>query len=417
MFGIIGSSGLTDLEFVLGSLVVFFTVAKVMSTMCEAIHVPGIVGELCAGILLGNLHLLVPELSSWRDQILGSEFMQIGSELGVIFLLFVVGLETSMKSMMKVGASSLLVAIIGVVSPFVMGYLSGFMVPHLSLSNIEKIFLGAALTATSVGITAKVLIDAKALHSQEGQTILGAAVFDDIIGLMILAVVSGLASGSGLSMQLLALIGFKVVIFFSLALLVGHFILPHMIRIPARWRTTGMMQSVAIIVMMALSLAAGEMGLAPIVGAFLAGLLLEETYFEAYAEYKQFKLHQIMGPLTGLFLPLFFVIMGMRVELDVLSTVPIVLATVILTVVAIIGKMVSGLGLLKSAGDRMVVGFGMIPRGEVGLVFAAVGLHSGVIERDFYGVIVMVVILTTIIAPILLRLRLKKTAGSRVHVG
>lgn len=413
MIGLIASSGGGHLEFILLAIVAFFATAKVLGSLCERVQIPSLVGELLAGIVLGNLYLLVPEAEAWRHHVLDSEFMQIAAELGVIFLLFIVGLETSLADMRRVGKSALLVATIGVVTPFALGYGSGFLLPGLDLSNIEKIFLGAALTATSVGITAKVLSDCRQLQTFEGKTILGAAVFDDVMGLMILAVVSGMATGAALTFGVFALIFAKVGFFFLAAFLVGHYLLPRVIRVPAKWQAAAMMQTVALAVMLLMAWAASMLGLAAIVGAFTAGLLLEETHFQGYAEAKDMTLHKIMTPLMSLFLPLFFVLLGMQVELKVLSKGPIVIATIVLTIVAVVGKIVSGLGISSKMGDRLSVGFGMIPRGEVGLVFAAVGLSSGAITSEFYGVIVLVVVLTTVVAPVLLRRRLTRIAGSQ----
>ncbi|MBI2343366.1 MAG: cation:proton antiporter [Deltaproteobacteria bacterium] len=408
MFGLLVSSGGSHSEFILITLVVFYVAAKSFAAVCERLGVPGIVGELLAGILLGNLHLVIPELHGWRMTVLSSEFFTVASELGVIFLLFLVGLETSLTDMRRVGTNALCVATIGVITPFTLGYLSGFVLPGLDLSTLEKIFLGATLTATSVGITAKVLSDSRAIRSVEGQTILGAAVIDDILGLMILAVVSGLASGEALSAGVLGVILLKVVVFFVGAFIAGRLILHRLIRIPAKWHGSALMLTTALFVMFFMAWAAAKLGLAPIVGAFMAGLLMDEEYFHGYREAAETKLEHLMGPITALFLPLFFVIMGLQIDLQAVSSMPIVIATAILTFVAVIGKIVSGLGLPRKKGDRLTVGYGMIPRGEVGLVFAAVGLHTKAITPAFYGVTVLVVVLTTVISPVLLRRRLHR---------
>ncbi len=407
----LATTGSGHLEFILITLVVFFVAAKVFSAACEAIRVPGIVGELCAGILLGNLPLLFPGLQSWRAAILHSDFFHISSELGVIFLLFVVGLETSLADMRRVGRHAALVAVIGVVMPFGLGYLSGSILPGFALGFTERIFLGAALTATSVGITAKVLHDTNALKTAAGQTILGAAVIDDILGLMILAVVSGLATGADLTLLAFATILGKVLLFFGLVLGLGRYVIPLVIQIPARWHGSAMMLTTALFIMFFLAWGAAKLGLAPIVGAFMAGLLMDERYFHSYREASDGTLEHFMGPITALFLPLFFVVLGIQVDLAALASGPTLLATLLLTAVAVVGKIISGVGMPRRLGGRWVVGFGMIPRGEVGLVFAAVGLASGAISPNFYGVIVLVVALTTMVAPILLRQRLALTAA------
>lgn len=414
MLQLIAAGSSETLSFILVALAGFLITAKLFGAVAERMHMPSIVGELLAGIVLGNLHLIYPEFAIWRDQLLHSEFMQISAEMGVIFLLFIVGLETNVNEMRKVGGNALVVAIIGVVLPFALGYGSGFLLPGLDMPNIEKIFLGAALTATSVGITAKVLTDSNALRTTEGQTILGAAVFDDVIGLMILAVVSGLAAGAAITFGSVSIIALKVLSFFVGAFLIGHFLLPHLIRFPRKWRGSGIMQSIALSVLFILSWTAAKLGLAPIVGAFTAGILLDETHFEGYKEFKSVTLEEIMHPITALFLPLFFVLMGMHVDLGVLASGTIIIETLILTGVAVVGKILAGYGLPKSKGDPLLVGYGMIPRGEVGLVFAAVGLNAHAISPAFYGVIVVVVVLTTIIAPILLRLRIKKLQDAGV---
>lgn len=411
MCGILAAAGPHQVEFILVTIAVFFICAKTMGALAEAMRIPSIVGQLCAGILLGNLHYLFPALTAWRGEVLHSEFLHVASELGVIFLLFIVGLETNLADLRRVGGSAVLVALIGVVCPFALGYVGGALLPGLELSQIERIFLGAALTATSVGITAQVLKDCRALQSVEGQTILGAAVFDDILGLMILAVVSGLATGDALGAAQLGIIFGKVLLFFVLAFVLGNFVLAPVIRVPAGWKAPAMMQAMGVIVMCSMAWGASLLGLAPIVGAFMAGILMEETYFQNYPQAQEQSLERVMGSLTDFFLPMFFVFMGLQVDVAILAAPSLMLATVALTGIAVLGKIVAGWGLSRRRGDPLTVGFGMIPRGEVGLVFASVGYTSGVLSEAFFGVIVLVVVLTTVIAPILLRWRLARTAA------
>ncbi len=326
------------------------------------------------------------------------------SRVAVIILLFLVGLETSVKEMGKVGVAAALVAVIGVVCPFLLGVgLMAFLVPDAPLQ--KDIFIGAILTATSVGITARVFRDLKQTQRTEAKIILGAAVIDDVLGLIILAVVSGLVVTGSVSFLGVSTITLKAVLFLAVAIGAGMWVTQKMVRRLARLELENMKLLFGLGFAFLLSWLANSIGLATIVGAFAAGLVLEEFFLD---ELKGHSLRDLLSPLETLVVPVFFVLMGMQVKLETFADRQVIVIAALLTVVAIAGKLVAGLGCSPKL-DRLSVGVGMMPRGEVGLIFASIGKGLGVVSDAVFSAVVIMVMVTTLLAPPLLKITLARS--------
>ena len=399
---------------VLLALAIILLAAKLGGDLMVRLRQPEVLGELMIGIALGNLTLIGIHSFTFLRQDLALEIL---SELGVVLLLFEVGLHTTIPDMMKVGKSSFLVAVLGVIVPFFLGWgVSAFFSP--GGDRLVHIFLGATLTATSVGITARVLSDLKRLHTSESKIILGAAVIDDVLGLMILAAVSGViaAAQSETALDLGAVAGILVrsVGFLAIVVSVGRFLLPFYFRLVILLRSQGVLLVSSLVLCFGLAYMAGMVGLAPIVGAFTAGLILEPVHYqELSAKNDDVSLEELVSPLVTLFVPIFFVTMGARVNLQDFVRVEILGFAACLTIAAIIGKQVCSFGVLERGLDRIAVGLGMIPRGEVGLIFASIGasltLHGKpVIDSATYGAVVIMVVVTTLVTPPLIKWRFGK---------
>jgi Kef-type K+ transport system membrane component KefB len=391
------------------ALVIILAAAKLGGHAAERLGQPAVLGELLAGILLGALPLLgLHGLDFVRED----KVVEALAELGVILLLFEVGLSTRLADLMKVGLSAFLVACIGVIVPMALGWWVGrWLLPDAH--PMAHLFLGASLSATSVGLTARVLRDLGALTSVEGQIILGAAVIDDILGLLVLAVMAGLAGAGAISAGGTAaaagLVTVKAVVFLVGALVLGRALAPRFFRSASKLRGKGVIFTLALVTCFGLSWAAAAVDLAPIVGAFASGLVLEGVPFGELLGAEQ-KVEDHLAPVATFLVPIFFVRMGLHVDLGALATGSTALA-VGLTVAAIIGKQACALAVVTPGTDRLAVGLGMIPRGEVGLIFANMGLALMVGGKPILGpgefaAIVAMVLLTTLVTPPLLRWRL-----------
>ena len=365
---------------------------------------PAVLGELLLGIVLGNLTLLgFHGFEAMRHD----PFLAIFSSLGVIVLLFEVGLESTIGQMMRVGPSSLLVALLGIVTPFALGWGVGiWFMPNES--EYVHAFLGAVLTATSVGITARVLRDLNESRSDEAKIILGAAVIDDILGLIILAIVSGVITaadrGSTLSLGSVAWITAKAFGFVAVAIAAGAALAPRALRLAAKVRVPGILLTSGLIFCFLLSYLAAQVGLAPIVGAFAAGLVLEAAFFEWFDETRHHTLESLLHPLSTFLVPIFFVLTGLRVDVSVFIDPRILGLAGALVVAAWIGKQACMFGVLQKGVDRLTVGLGMVPRGEVGLIFANIGASltiagQAVISPATYAAVVIMVVVTTLVTP------------------
>jgi Kef-type K+ transport system membrane component KefB len=349
------------------------------------------------------------------------------AQLGVLVLLFEVGLEATVRGMMKVGASSLFVAVLGVIAPFILGFgvsrlfireippeLAAIASGGFSLNYIHM-FIGAVLCATSVGITARVFKDLNRLKQKEAQIILGAAVIDDVLGLIVLTIISGIIAAAELGEPLavgaiVRLIGVAV-LFLVGALALGAYLVPRIMKQLARLRTAGVMLISSLLFAFTLSYLAGIFGLAAIVGAFAAGLILEEIHFKGFRD--DIRIEQLIRPVAIFLTPVFFVLMGIQVRLETFANLSILGVAAGLTLAAILGKQICGLGVLEKGLDRLTVGVGMIPRGEVGLIFASIGKSLKVIDDATFSAVVIMVIVTTLITPPFLKFTLSREARIR----
>ena len=410
-----GAHGQEVLE-VLVALVVILLAAKLGGDLFERIQQPAVLGELVMGMIIGNIHLL-----GWDvfEPFKHDTTLEILAELGVIILLFEVGLTSTVREMMKVGLASFLVAMIGVIAPFFLGWgVAGWFLPESS--TLVHVFVGATLTATSVGITARVLKDIGKLQTKEARIILGAAVIDDILGLIILAVITGIISaaasgvGDGIGSADVLWIVLKAVLFILGAVIIGGWVLPHYFKFGFQLKTKGVLLSFSLLVCFLLAFVAGQIGLAPIVGAFAAGLILEEVHFKDFESRGEHKLEELLAPIATFLVPIFFVRMGMLVDLTTFANVSILGFAAALTLAAMVSKQVCGLAIFEKGINRLAIGLGMIPRGEVGLIFAGIGaglMLNGepVIEAGTYSAVVIMVIVTTLVTPPLLKYSLQKT--------
>jgi Kef-type K+ transport system membrane component KefB len=381
------------------AFIVILLAAKIGGELFERFKQPAVLGELIFGILIGNLALLTGIHS--LEPLLQNESIDIMARLGVMILLFQVGLESNIKEMVKVGISSFIVAVIGVAAPMILGYfVSSLIIPEAGFNT--HLFIGAILTATSVGITARVLKDLNKLNTAEAKIILGAAVIDDVLGLIILSVVSGIIISGTISGGAVISTTFISIIFLFGSIMAGLWLSPIIGRWVSKMKVEGMKIVTAFLFLFSMSYLADMVGLATIIGAFAAGLVLDDVHFRNKREHH---IEVLVRPLYCIFVPIFFVLMGAQVKLEALFDSKIILIALALTAAAIIGKQVCGLGVgfrCKKA-DRLIVGIGMIPRGEVGLIFAIIGKELGVINDSLFSAIIILVILTTLISPPLLK--------------
>jgi len=382
---------------------VMLLAGKFSGELFERIGQPAVLGELIAGILLGGSVLGI--IPTAPDDSL-TEVIRIFAEIGVVILLFEIGLESDLKQMFQVGLGSFTVAAVGVVIPMITGvvfWLSPLVDPSLDIGDrtTTAIFMGATLTATSVGITARVLQDLRAMHSVEARVVIGAAVIDDIMGLLILGIVSSLVAGEavsavGLTRSVGIAIGFLVI-----AVALGLMVAPKLFTLLDRMRVRGILVVAAFSFLMFLSAAADRVGLAMIVGAFAAGLILSGT--------NQFDvITNRIKPVADIFTPIFFLNIGAQFDVGLLNPSShenrVILAIGgALFVIAVIGKVLAGWSVPWMKFNRPAVGIGMIPRGEVGLIFANMGLMAGVVSRTMFSAVVIMLMGTTFIAPPLLK--------------
>ncbi len=398
------------------ALAVILAAAKLGGDLAERLGQPAVLGELLAGVLLGNLELAG---IGWFRGLTADTTIAGLAEIGVVLLLFEVGLESTIRDMKQVGWRSLIVAVLGVVTPWVLGYFVGviFLPEH---SPYVHLFLGATLTATSVGITARVLRDLGRSQTAEARIILGAAVIDDVLGLVILAVVGSLIQsandGTTASLGAVSLVVAKAVVFLFGALWIGTLVSPRLFGLTARLRGSSLLLVTALVFCFLLAAGAGLIGLAPIVGAYAAGLILERVHYQGFSDRGEQHLEELVRPISGFLVPIFFVMMGLRVELaGLLDTSHIGLALAVI-LVAIVGKQACALGGLGSSLDKLSIGIGMIPRGEVGLIFASMGLSlmvhgERIVDPAMYSTVVLMVLVTTVITPPALKWSLNRSAG------
>lgn len=455
-------------------LIIILLSAKVGGDLFDRMGQPAVLGELVAGVVIGNVLFFLGqdfatvlregpsilsavsqmaqgadprqtlEIAFMGDTETISRFMRMAesgvlytyadlarvvdilSRLGVIILLFLVGLESNFQEMVKVGLTSFLVAIVGVVAPFGLGYLTSYALLPSDTAIFVHLFIGATLCATSVGITARVLKDLNKLQSNEAKIVLGAAVIDDILGLIILAVTQGIiiAADQALAADGAAVVGqtsmamsiLKIVmlaiLFLGGAIFVGIKFTPTITRVISKMRVPGMKLIYSLLFAFLLSWLADLIGLAAIVGAFAAGLVLDEVHFKDFKG-EHHHLEELIEPIATFLVPIFFIVMGLQVKLETFFDVTILGLAAGITVAAVIGKQVCGLVVKDPTVSKISVGFGMIPRGEVGLIFAAIGktlTYDGepVINSGTFSAVVIMVIVTTLLTPPLLKVSLAR---------
>ena len=397
------------------ALAVILIAAKVGGELATRMGQPAVLGELAFGVLLGNLRFVgVGALEHFETD----PMVDMLARLGVIILLFAVGLESTVGQMLAVGLSSLLVAAVGVIVPFALGWgVGAWLLPDAGI--YVHAFLGATLTATSVGITARVLQDLGKTNTPEARIILGAAVIDDVMGLVILAVVgaaiTAAGTGQAVSYPSLLVILAKAVLFLVGALVVGVRLSPVMFRFASRLQARGVLLALGLAWCFLLSWLASVIELAPIVGAFAAGLVLERVHYREFGDRGEHELEELVAPIAGFLVPVFFVVMGMRTDLASFADTRVLGLAAALTVAAVIGKQVCGLAVVGGGVDRVTVGLGMIPRGEVGLIFANMGTAlvlagTPIVTPPLYSAIVVMVIVTTLVTPPALKWSLGRRA-------
>lgn len=414
---------------VLLTLVVIYTMSKLGGELSKRLDLPPVLGELVGGVVVGisALHLLVfPETGAtaadsllmtalqWLGQLDAaavthifqsqSEVISVLAELGVIVLLFEIGLESDLRELSKVGYQAAVVAVVGVAAPFILGTVG--LVLLFNVAVIPAVFAGAALTATSIGITSKVLSELGHLKSTEGQIIVGAAVIDDVLGIIVLAVVASLAKTGEVDLLNVVYLIISASAFLLGAILLGRFFNQGFVAIAEKLQTRGALLIPAFTFALIMAVLANLIHLEAILGAFAAGLVLDETD-------KRKELDQQVMPIADILVPIFFVTVGAKADLGVLNpAVPenragLIIASFLIAV-AIIGKVVTGWAVFGKPGvNRLAIGVGMIPRGEVGLVFAGIGSASGVLDKPLEAAIIVMVILTTFLAPPMLQWTLK----------
>jgi Kef-type K+ transport system membrane component KefB len=425
-------SGAFILLGVLLSLIVIYLAAKVGGELCARVNLPSVLGELIGGVIVGVsvLRIIVfPEAETGEGASLimnflttttglspeaatsvfsaQSEVISVLAELGVIILLFEIGLESDLKELIRVGPQAAVVAVVGVAVPFAAG--TAGLVAIFGVPTIPAVFAGAALTATSIGITAKVLAELQQLSSREGQIIVGAAVLDDVLGIIVLAVVASLAKTGEIAIANVIYLIIGAAVFLIGSIWLGRLLSPFFVALVNRLQTRGQLLLSSLIVAFVLAYIGAAIQLEAILGAFAAGLILAETD-------KRQELEEQVIPIADILVPVFFVTVGAKTDVSVLNPLNpenregLIIAT-FLIVVAIIGKVVTGFAVFGQPDiNRLAIGVGMIPRGEVGLVFVGVGSATGVLSKPLEAAIIVMVVLTTFLAPALLRVVFQRSA-------
>jgi Kef-type K+ transport system membrane component KefB len=376
----------------------------------------------CDATELACIHALGPDKAEHMLALLrgphGGELIQVAQTLdvfsryGIIFLLFMVGLRTSIDEMRQVGPDSLRVAVIGVLLPFVLGFASSrLLIPDITLHT--SLFLGAALGATSVGISVMVLQEMKMESTRVARIILGAAVIDDILGLLLLSVVSGIVVTGGIELGQILVVIVMTTMFLAGAIYLGPWLLRLIIHMVRHLDLMEAKLFISFLFVMLLAWMANLAGLATIVGAFTAGLIMQDAYFRHWGHEREHTvcIKDLIMPLEVILVPIFFVLMGIQVKLESFLSWHVIILSTGLLAAAIVGKLLAGFGASRD-NNRWAIGIGMLPRGEVGLIFAAIGKSLGVIDDALFSAIVLMVILTTLLAPPLLKARLQKGTAS-----
>ena len=384
------------------ALIAIFVSAKLFGELAERLGQPAVLGELIGGALVGvsGLRLVNPH----------DPTIYLLAQLGVILLLFLIGLDTELGKLLDVGGSAVMVAVIGVAATFAGGFALGHF---LGFPDLVAVFLGASLTATSVGISARVLSDLGHLHDREAQIILGAAVVDDIIGIILLTLIGRIAEGADLTplaVARLVIIAFGFVI---LAIAIGSWLAPLLIRAIERIHVARGLFFASLVFALTLAWIAHLVGSAIIIGSFAAGLVLALTD-------KRREIEREAHDIAHFFVPIFFVVVGAAIDVRTLNPLnagsrKFLIIGIGLAAIAIVGKMLAGFAAPGRGLRRSVIGAGMIPRGEVSLIFAQIGLTSGLLTEGLYSAVAVMVVLTALATPLLLRALLPQSVPTEVH--
>ena len=373
--------GVETLLFVLVAIIV---ATKLCGEIAQRVGQPAVLGELVAGVLLGGSVLGIVDPT---DPVLHAF-----AELGVLILLFEIGLHTDLKALAKVGTTALTVGVVGVVLPFFGGL---FVARALGVAMLPSVVIGAALTATSIGISARVLSDLGQLRTPEGQVVIGAAVLDDVVGLIILSIVAATVAGAQMSAGGVAGTAATAIGFVVIAVALGSVAIPPLFDLLESVRVRGALGIIALGFALFLAWLATRGGSAMIIGAFAAGLILHPTP-------QRKEIERSVTQLGFLFVPIFFASVGASVDLRALATPPALSVGGALIVVGLVGKILAGFSPWWFKGNKLMIGIAMVPRGEVGLIFAQMGLVSGVLTGELFGALMLMVVVTTFVTPPLL---------------
>jgi len=368
---------------------IVLVVARLAGELALRVKQPPVLGELVAGVVLGAIP------SQFSRDVAADASIDLLAQLGVLLLLFEVGLESTVRDLLAVGPAAARVAVLGTLGSFAFG----FACAHLALPGATlatKVFVGASITATSIGITARVFKDLDRARSAEARTILGAAVLDDVLGLVLLALVTGWLRDKGSGGASLVRLAIETIVVLGVAIAVGLKVTPRIFAMAARLRAPGVLLAMGLSFCFFFSWGADRMGLAPIIGAFAAGLVLEE----------QKALRPLVEPIAQFLVPIFFVVMGARADVRAFAHPGTLLLAGALVVAASLGKIACALGAARGT-NRLAIAIGMLPRGEVTLIYASLGLSLGVIDSGTYSAIVLAVVVTTLVTPTALKWSLR----------
>jgi Kef-type K+ transport system membrane component KefB len=386
-------------DFFLTLLIILLT-ARVFAELATRLQSPSVIGELFAGVLLG------PSLLGWIEP---TEAIRLMAGIGIILLLFEVGLETDVKRLVRTGLESVVVALAGFILPFAFGF--GLAYGPFELPLLVSLFIGGTLTATSIGITVRVLSDLKRQHSKEGQVVLGAAVLDDVMGVVLLALLYEFSIGGGVSLVNTGKVLIFVAAFFLLAPAAAKLMSVVIKRFDASSEIPGLIPTTIVSLVLFFAWLAHAVGAPELLGGFAAGLALSRRFFlplgvalhadEAFAE----RIETQMKPIVQLFTPIFFVMVGLSLNLREIdwSSPFIWVFSLSLLVAAVAGKLFGALLVKESWPVRWMIGTAMIPRGEVGLIFAELGRESGILSNETYAGMVIVIALTTLLPPFVMK--------------
>lgn len=402
-----GNSVQEELNHILVAIAGIILLAKLGAHFCATRRLPPVLGELGAGILVGNLPLVGVELF---ELLRHEHVVDLLGELGLLLLMFQVGLESDLRKIVSVGPSAVLVAVVGVVAPFGLGAaISWVMLPGSHV--LVHVFVGATLSATSVGITTRLLTDLGVQDTPESRIVLGAAVLDDVLGLVVLGLVGGAIAASNGAGSFggweAAVVVLKAAGFLTASIAFGLLGSRHLFALASKLHGKGLLLATALLLCFGFSYLGSFAGLAPLVGAFCAGLVLDEVRYRDLMPSEERTLPELVEPISSFLVPLFFVGVGFKVDLSAAANIEVIALAGLLTLAGVLGKLACGMAVLEKGVRRLVVGLAMVPRGEVGLVFAGIGsslLIGGerVLAPPVYSAVVLMVVVTTMLPPVFL---------------